>query len=198
MLPSSLPCEWSVEGAGEGEGEGSGEWEGEDVILEGEVKGSKTVSIEGNKATSWPEYPFVGLFILLKTLMLREGSIQLEMSSFCCTSVIVMDVTIIVSCELVIFVAAVRFTSADSNIDCLIRDFNIWLLYVVHVANCVFDVVSVELRIPCTSAWRASLLSSNEHVVRVTKFLSLPRIKGSNVWDMIRLYERYECWRRVN
>ncbi|GKG26250.1 hypothetical protein Tco_0399396, partial [Tanacetum coccineum] len=36
-------------------------WEGEDVILEGEVKGSETSSIVGNKSTSWPEYPFVGL-----------------------------------------------------------------------------------------------------------------------------------------
>ncbi|GKG20820.1 hypothetical protein Tco_0380621, partial [Tanacetum coccineum] len=43
-------------------GKGSGEWEGDDVILEGEVEGSKTSSIVGNKATSWPEYPFVGLF----------------------------------------------------------------------------------------------------------------------------------------
>ncbi|GJR97239.1 hypothetical protein Tco_0269413 [Tanacetum coccineum] len=66
--------ECSIEGSGEWEGEGSGEGEGEDVILEGEVEGSDTCSIVGNKATSWPEYPFVGLFILLKTLMLREGT----------------------------------------------------------------------------------------------------------------------------
>ncbi|GKG51231.1 hypothetical protein Tco_0541615, partial [Tanacetum coccineum] len=31
---------------------GSCEWEGEDVILEGEVEGSETSSIVGNKATS--------------------------------------------------------------------------------------------------------------------------------------------------
>ncbi|GKF51013.1 hypothetical protein Tco_0147480, partial [Tanacetum coccineum] len=50
------------EGAGEGEcvgeGECSGEGEGEDVILEGEVKGSVTSSIVGNRATSWLENPF--------------------------------------------------------------------------------------------------------------------------------------------
>ncbi|GKE87884.1 hypothetical protein Tco_1565359 [Tanacetum coccineum] len=62
------------EGEGKGEGEGEGEWEGKDVILEGEVEGLETSSIVGNKATSWPEYPFVGLFILLKTLILREGT----------------------------------------------------------------------------------------------------------------------------
>ncbi|GKA09599.1 hypothetical protein Tco_0688930 [Tanacetum coccineum] len=51
-----------------------GECEGEDVILEGEVEGSVTSSIVGNRGTSWPEYPFVGLFMLLKTLLLREGT----------------------------------------------------------------------------------------------------------------------------
>ncbi|GKG25300.1 hypothetical protein Tco_0395928, partial [Tanacetum coccineum] len=30
---------------------------GEDVILEGEVEGSVTSSIVGNRATSWPENP---------------------------------------------------------------------------------------------------------------------------------------------
>ncbi|GKG38216.1 hypothetical protein Tco_0457439, partial [Tanacetum coccineum] len=54
------------EGSGEGEGEDSGEGEGEDVILEGEVEGAVTSSIVGNRATSWPENPFVGLFMLLK------------------------------------------------------------------------------------------------------------------------------------
>ncbi|GKF02315.1 hypothetical protein Tco_0029238 [Tanacetum coccineum] len=89
-LPSSLSCEWEGEGSGEGEGEGSSEWEGEgegegegedsgegegeDVILEREVEGSVTSSIVGNRATSWPKYPFVGLFMLLKTLLLREGT----------------------------------------------------------------------------------------------------------------------------
>ncbi|GKG64005.1 hypothetical protein Tco_0649255, partial [Tanacetum coccineum] len=33
---------------------GSGECEGEDVILKGEVEGSVTSSIVGNRATSWP------------------------------------------------------------------------------------------------------------------------------------------------
>ncbi|GKG27015.1 hypothetical protein Tco_0402718, partial [Tanacetum coccineum] len=76
---ATMICSGVGEGSGEGEcvgeGKGSGEWEGEDVILEGEVEGSGTSSIVGNKATSWPEYPFVGLFILLKTLTLREGTI---------------------------------------------------------------------------------------------------------------------------
>ncbi|GJX96180.1 hypothetical protein Tco_0351978 [Tanacetum coccineum] len=70
----STPGECEGEGSGECEGEGSGEWEGGDVILEGEVKGSVTSSIVGNRATSWPEYPFVGLFVLLKPLLLREGT----------------------------------------------------------------------------------------------------------------------------
>ncbi|GKF62984.1 hypothetical protein Tco_0183038 [Tanacetum coccineum] len=62
------------EGSGEGEGEGSGEGEGEDVILEGEVEGSVTSNIVGKRATSCPENAFVGLFILLNTFMLREGT----------------------------------------------------------------------------------------------------------------------------
>ncbi|GKE92110.1 hypothetical protein Tco_1573205 [Tanacetum coccineum] len=66
--------EWEGEGSGEGEGEGSGEGEGEDVILEGEVEGSVTSNIVGKRATSCPENDFVGLFILLNTFMLREGT----------------------------------------------------------------------------------------------------------------------------
>ncbi|GKE71265.1 hypothetical protein Tco_1529337, partial [Tanacetum coccineum] len=66
--------EWEGKGSGEGEGEGSGEGEGEDVIREGEVEGSVTSNIVGKRATFWPEYPFVGLFMLLKTLLLREGT----------------------------------------------------------------------------------------------------------------------------
>ncbi|GKG29549.1 hypothetical protein Tco_0419447, partial [Tanacetum coccineum] len=50
--PGKCEGEGSGEGEGLGEGEGSGEWEGEDVILEGEVEGSETPSIVGNKATS--------------------------------------------------------------------------------------------------------------------------------------------------
>ncbi|GKG16095.1 hypothetical protein Tco_0358418, partial [Tanacetum coccineum] len=62
------------EGSGEGEGEGSGEGKGKYVILKGEVEGSVTSSVVGNRATSWPECPFVGLFMFLKTLLLREGT----------------------------------------------------------------------------------------------------------------------------
>ncbi|GKG47848.1 hypothetical protein Tco_0507333, partial [Tanacetum coccineum] len=63
-------------GVGEcvGEGECSGEWEGKDVILEGEGEGSGTCSIVGKNTTSCPEKAFVGLFILLNTFMLREGT----------------------------------------------------------------------------------------------------------------------------
>ncbi|GKF86280.1 hypothetical protein Tco_0254107, partial [Tanacetum coccineum] len=50
------------EGSGEGEGEGEGKWEGEDVILEGEVEGSETSSMVGNKATSWPGDSCICLF----------------------------------------------------------------------------------------------------------------------------------------
>ncbi|GKF41083.1 hypothetical protein Tco_0124425 [Tanacetum coccineum] len=56
------------------EGECSGEWEGEDVILEGEGEGSGTCSIVRNRSTSCPENPLVGLFILLNTFMLSEGT----------------------------------------------------------------------------------------------------------------------------
>ncbi|GKD80638.1 hypothetical protein Tco_1347477 [Tanacetum coccineum] len=65
--------EGECSGEWEGEGECSGEWEGKDVILEGEVEGSVTSSIVGNRATSWPKNPLVGLFILLNTFMLRDG-----------------------------------------------------------------------------------------------------------------------------
>ncbi|GJS01837.1 hypothetical protein Tco_0318345 [Tanacetum coccineum] len=44
-------------GLEDGLGEVSGEGEGEDVIREGEVEGSVTSSIVGNRATSWPENP---------------------------------------------------------------------------------------------------------------------------------------------
>ncbi|GKG38607.1 hypothetical protein Tco_0460319, partial [Tanacetum coccineum] len=55
-------------------GEGEGVGEGEDVILEGEGEGSVSSNIVGNRATSWPKNPLVGLFILLNTFMVREGT----------------------------------------------------------------------------------------------------------------------------
>ncbi|GKG00178.1 hypothetical protein Tco_0301868, partial [Tanacetum coccineum] len=63
-------------GKGECKGEGkcSGEWECEDVILEGEGEGLGTCSIVGKSAASCLENAFVGLFILLNTFMLREGT----------------------------------------------------------------------------------------------------------------------------
>ncbi|GKF85366.1 hypothetical protein Tco_0253193, partial [Tanacetum coccineum] len=57
-----------------GPSEGEGEDEGEVVILEGEVEGSGSSNIVGNRATSWTENPLVGLFILLNTFMVREGT----------------------------------------------------------------------------------------------------------------------------
>ncbi|GKD72311.1 hypothetical protein Tco_1330593 [Tanacetum coccineum] len=56
------------------EGECSREWEGEDVILKGEWEGSGTCNIVGNRSTSCLENPLVGLFILLNTFMLSEGT----------------------------------------------------------------------------------------------------------------------------
>ncbi|GJX56281.1 hypothetical protein Tco_0286178 [Tanacetum coccineum] len=53
---AAVICSGVGEGAGSGEcvgeDEGLGEWEGEDVILEGEVEGSVTSSIVGNRETS--------------------------------------------------------------------------------------------------------------------------------------------------
>ncbi|GJT40837.1 hypothetical protein Tco_0940702 [Tanacetum coccineum] len=68
-LSTSMLC--IAVGSGDCEGVG----EGEDVILEAEVEGSESSNMVGNKATSWPENPLVGLFILLKhAVMFRDGT----------------------------------------------------------------------------------------------------------------------------
>ncbi|GKD99688.1 hypothetical protein Tco_1387672, partial [Tanacetum coccineum] len=66
---------------GDGVWAGVGSGDGEDVILEGKVEGLAASNIWGNRATSCPENPFVDLFILLNTFILRDGT---EYNLICC------------------------------------------------------------------------------------------------------------------